>query len=204
MMPWKYRIMLLASGFTILAGYYYVDDGKLEESVEAVLEEREEPSPPVLTEVQPISTEDKPQQLQPENTSLAKQVETADEQIQDEVLLLESERQSLVDAWDLENTPPEPSISNSEEWIDAPYAEEVQLENEESHCLENCADSLNEEFYAVNEFADQVNPDALRDQAIREGLIDPENLGYIPLSDKSDKAPPPLETGASIEPEETI
>ncbi|SMF53923.1 hypothetical protein SAMN02745866_03404 [Alteromonadaceae bacterium Bs31] len=129
--------------------------------------------------------------------------EAASDDDLNEILLLETERQLQVDAWDAENEPPEPSDMNAEEWIDSPFNEEVNLENAQSLCTENCAESLNEQLYALNEFSEQVNPDSLMEQAINEGLINPQNLGYIPLSDKSDKAPPPLETGASIDPDET-
>ncbi len=149
-----------------------------------------------------INIEVKESKIIANTTELKETLTETEDELLDEALLMETEEQSIVDAWDAENTPPDPSIENSEDWVDAPFAGEVNLINEDDYCGENCAESLNVQLHALNEFAEQVNPDDLRVQAIREGLIDPDERGYIPLKEKSDKAPPPLETGASVEPEE--
>ena len=131
-----------------------------------------------------------------EDRTETEQLSTAEEIDDPEI----AARQLLVDEWDEQYVPPEPTDENSIEWVDIPLAEEVNVAIEQE-CMENCADSLNELFLAEGDYADQVNPEDLRLQAVREGLIDPHEPVSIPLSEISTKPPPPTETGAYVTPE---
>lgn len=112
-----------------------------------------------------------------------------------------TERQKIVNAWDASNQYPEPSDDNYDQRTHSPYMEEVELANRDNRCKENCAESLYDLLPADGPLADQINDDALKKQAVIEGIVDIEAETRIVLNEQSDKPGAPTENGAFVVPE---
>ncbi|WP_086930242.1 hypothetical protein [Agarilytica rhodophyticola] len=94
----------------------------------------------------------------------------------------------------------EPSYNNFEQQGIGPYADQINLINEESNCTEICATTLSVKAIAKGDFAQQVNQDSIEKQIAINRIVLFHKTKGIELKSKGN--PPPTDVGAYILPDQ--